>query len=763
MLYEFFAPRLDYLLFIHALALFFLSAFAGQFFREGRKLSWVWLSLFALCMGLGLVLRLVAEAMPDPGRLADVSQSVRALASFFLVLFAMHGIVSSRARGVGYLVAAVLAVLPSAGAALVGGHGFHLAVVLGLAPCAGLLALECVRRNARQWRERPGLVPAGAPLLALYLAVLTLAPALHVLYRLLAGGPQEPDFALPPVPHAVAGAVACVAVVAALARSGVFRVRLDGGERLGRLAYAFGLSAVGVAVFVGFAVTDILGERAESSMKDELYMRVGAVGNALDPDEVTALPLDGGGEERVSYKRLLMQLTKIRLANPDLRFVYLVGLRTDRKAVITLDTEPPTSVDYAVPGEVYEEAPKELVAIFSSGKTALVGPYTDRWGTWISGFAPVKNEYGAILGVVGMDIRARSLQANVAMSRFMGIVMAFLLSVIGAAAGIILQRNRELAMVNACLASEMTERESAERSLADSERKYRHVVEMANDGIAIFQAGEVRYANPMLARRMDTTREDLVGERMEVLFPEADRERVRGFHAARMEGDESASRLETALQTTAGRRVPVEMSAGVISYEGEPADLVVFRDVTARKREEAALRESERRYRDLSYRDELTGLFNARYLALRGDEEVGVSDATGEALALVMMDVDDFKLFNDTWGHPAGDEVLRRLGRVVRTALREADQAFRYGGEEFVLLLPGTDGPTAEAVAERIRTAFGEERFEPVDGAGERRTLSLGVATLKSGEDLVSLIARADQAMYRAKREGKDATRRDEG
>ena len=269
----------------------------------------------------------------------------------------------------------------------------------------------------------------------------------------------------------------------------------------------------------------------------------------------------------------------------------------------------------------------------------------------------------------------------------------------------------------------------------------------------------MRYANPVLARRMHTTAQDLVGESMATLFPEVDRERVRRFHEVRMGGDESMSRLETTLLTHTGRRVPVEMNAGAISFESELADLVVFRDVTARKREEDALRKSERRFRDLSYRDELTSLFNARFLAVRGAEEVRNFDATGASLSLVMMDVDDFKQFNDTYGHPAGDEVLRRLGRVVRTELREDDQAFRYGGEEFVLLLPGTDGATAVGIAERIRRAFRAERFEPSGcGADECRTLSLGVATLRMGEELASLITRADQAMYRAKRRGKNAT-----
>ena len=138
MLFEFFAPRLDYLLFIHALALFFLAVFAGHLFAKSRRLLWSWLSLFSVCLGASLTLRLVAEAMVEPGRLGDVADSIQALATFFLVLFAMHGLVSSRMRGGGYLVAAVLGVLPSAGAVFLGGNGFQLAVILGLAPCAGL-------------------------------------------------------------------------------------------------------------------------------------------------------------------------------------------------------------------------------------------------------------------------------------------------------------------------------------------------------------------------------------------------------------------------------------------------------------------------------------------------------------------------------------------------------------------------------------------------------------------------------------------------
>ena len=231
-----------------------------------------------------------------------------------------------------------------------------------------------------------------------------------------------------------------------------------------------------------------------------------------------------------------------------------------------------------------------------------------------------------------------------------------------------------------------------------------------------------------------------------------------------MEGDESASRMETALETTAGRRVPVEMSAGVISYEGEPADLVVFRDVTARKREETALRESEQRYRDLSYRDELTGLFNARYLALRGDEEVGVADATGKALALVMMDVDDFKLFNDTWGHPAGDEVLRRLGprgahgpARGRPGLPLRRRGVRVASCRAPTALRPRPWPSASA------RPSGLSASSPGTGPGSGAPCPWAWPRCAKARTLSRSSPGRTRPCTAPKREGKDATRRDEG
>jgi diguanylate cyclase (GGDEF)-like protein len=127
-------------------------------------------------------------------------------------------------------------------------------------------------------------------------------------------------------------------------------------------------------------------------------------------------------------------------------------------------------------------------------------------------------------------------------------------------------------------------------------------------------------------------------------------------------------------------------------------------------------------------------------------------------VSLIMLDLDDFKSINDTYGHPQGDVVLRHVARVVREGSRETDFPARYGGEEMALILPHTDLEGAYAIAERVRTAIDELRIPQLNGQGPLRiTASLGVAASSAG-DKDSLIADADGALYAAKRQGKNRT-----
>ena len=122
-------------------------------------------------------------------------------------------------------------------------------------------------------------------------------------------------------------------------------------------------------------------------------------------------------------------------------------------------------------------------------------------------------------------------------------------------------------------------------------------------------------------------------------------------------------------------------------------------------------------------------------------------------LSLILMDVDRFKQYNDTFGHPAGDEVLRGVSSTLRAYVREHDLVARFGGEEFVVLLPSTDADTAVAVAERLRAAIASRPW-PLGNV----TASFGVATADPSHPVspASLLEQADQALYRAKRAGRD-------
>ena len=181
-----------------------------------------------------------------------------------------------------------------------------------------------------------------------------------------------------------------------------------------------------------------------------------------------------------------------------------------------------------------------------------------------------------------------------------------------------------------------------------------------------------------------------------------------------------------------------------------------LQDVTQRNRAEAALRESEERYRQLSFTDALTGLFNSRHLHQQLSSEMERANRYQRPLSMLTLDCDNFKDINDNFGHPEGDKVLQVLAAAITRCLRTTDIGFRYGGEEFVLLLPETAAEAASVLAERLRCVFADQEVISATEQSIRCTVSVGVAESLPGESESSLMRRADDACYEAKRRGKN-------
>jgi diguanylate cyclase (GGDEF)-like protein len=163
---------------------------------------------------------------------------------------------------------------------------------------------------------------------------------------------------------------------------------------------------------------------------------------------------------------------------------------------------------------------------------------------------------------------------------------------------------------------------------------------------------------------------------------------------------------------------------------------------------------------DASRIDEKTGLLNATTWRRESSAELARSLRTGSGLAVALIDIDHFKVVNDTYGHLAGDEVLRAISRLLQLLVREYDLVGRFGGEEFALLLPQTDEMGARNIAERIRAQIADLRVTATSSSGTEPialTVSIGVAMLDgTGADLTELLAAADAALYRAKDAGRD-------
>jgi two-component system, cell cycle response regulator len=204
------------------------------------------------------------------------------------------------------------------------------------------------------------------------------------------------------------------------------------------------------------------------------------------------------------------------------------------------------------------------------------------------------------------------------------------------------------------------------------------------------------------------------------------------------------------------------LEIGVNDYLLRPLDknemLARVRTQIKKKRYAERLRDNVQLSIEAAITDALTGLHNRRYMETHLNSLVEQAASRGKPIAVLVLDIDFFKAINDTHGHDAGDDVLREFARRIRKSIRNIDLACRYGGEEFVIVMPETDAGVAGMVAERLRRAIAGEPFPVQQGMKLLNvTLSIGLATLgDAGDNAAAILKRADQALYRAKRDGRN-------
>lgn len=203
-------------------------------------------------------------------------------------------------------------------------------------------------------------------------------------------------------------------------------------------------------------------------------------------------------------------------------------------------------------------------------------------------------------------------------------------------------------------------------------------------------------------------------------------------------------------QFTGEKSIATLLMAGADDYIHKPFDAA---SLISRIKINVRSYQYKKRLELMAVTDGLTGLYNHRFIFERLEEETAKVARYGRPLSIIMLDIDNFKRVNDTFGHRAGDEVILSVAHAIMASLRKTDVAGRYGGEEFLVLLPETDVKAAHVVAEKIRNTVAQLQFETKDLAV---TVSAGVAEAEKGESFEALINRADAKLYTAKRNGKN-------
>jgi diguanylate cyclase (GGDEF)-like protein/PAS domain S-box-containing protein len=281
--------------------------------------------------------------------------------------------------------------------------------------------------------------------------------------------------------------------------------------------------------------------------------------------------------------------------------------------------------------------------------------------------------------------------------------------------------------------------------------EFKATLDSTLDAVMIMEPGTLRflYVNRGATVLLGYPEQELVKMRPFELMIEHDENRLRDLIAPLVAGSKNAITIETRCRRKDEKEIPVEFSFQLVHVNGGHI-VSIARDIRERKELEARLEQEART-------DALTGCANRRWFLELAAREVARARRYGEQVALLMLDLDQFKAVNDRYGHPVGDLALKKVADVCREELREEDAVGRIGGEEFAILLPETDSRRALEVGERVRQAVAASEV-PVEGDRPLHlTASIGATALRGDDtDIDVLLGRADKALYAAKEAGRN-------
>ncbi|KUG12495.1 multi-sensor signal transduction histidine kinase [hydrocarbon metagenome] len=340
-----------------------------------------------------------------------------------------------------------------------------------------------------------------------------------------------------------------------------------------------------VIIIAGILITAIAIQQQDQALRTDLLLETSLAKTGIAPGEIHALTGTPADSATPGHQALVAQLREVREAYPAVRFAYLMGLREDGAVIFYADAEPPESEDYSPPGQVYGEAPDAVRTVFASGEMTIEGPYTDRWGTWVSGFVPVIDPAtGQVIAVFGMDIDARQWN-HALLSGSLPVLSVFILILV--------------LVVTFGLTQRRIRRE--QHLLEASEEKFSRAFEAntALMAVSTIDEGRIIDVNTTFLEALRYPREEVIGKTVSDLgvypSPETRNALIRQFNLSGQ-----LRNVEVTLRRKDHSLLHGLVSATAIEVAGIPHLLTVVLDITALKQGEDALRQANRQLTLLS-------------------------------------------------------------------------------------------------------------------------------------------------------------------